>query len=135
MKNITLAIEDEVLEKARVVAAEKRTATFSPPPIDLARIRFSYFGQPLIRSRPSPISTGQSRKSDMSILVDANTKVITQGITGKNGTFHTEQALDYGTRWSSAALRPARAVRRISACRSFDTVARGAATRPAPTPP
>src|SRR5262247_3461775 len=33
----------------------------------------------------------------MSILVDKNTKVITQGMTGETGTFHTRQALDYGT--------------------------------------
>ena len=34
----------------------------------------------------------------MSILVNANTKVITQGMTGNTGTFHTEQALAYGTK-------------------------------------
>ncbi len=34
----------------------------------------------------------------MSILVDAATKVITQGMTGETGTFHTEQAIAYGTR-------------------------------------
>src|ERR1700675_939525 len=34
----------------------------------------------------------------MSILVDADTKVITQGFTGKNGTFHSEQAMAYGTK-------------------------------------
>ena len=33
----------------------------------------------------------------MSILVDRNTKVITQGMTGETGTFHTQQALAYGT--------------------------------------
>jgi succinyl-CoA synthetase alpha subunit len=33
----------------------------------------------------------------MSILVDKNTKVITQGMTGKTGSFHTEAALAYGT--------------------------------------
>ena len=34
----------------------------------------------------------------MSILVDKNTKVICQGFTGKHGTFHSEQALKYGTK-------------------------------------
>jgi succinyl-CoA synthetase alpha subunit len=34
----------------------------------------------------------------MSILVDKNTKVICQGFTGKQGTFHSEQALAYGTK-------------------------------------
>jgi succinyl-CoA synthetase alpha subunit len=34
----------------------------------------------------------------MSILIDKNTKVICQGITGNNGTFHTEQAIAYGTK-------------------------------------
>ncbi len=33
----------------------------------------------------------------MSILVDKNTRVVVQGITGKEGAFHTEQMLGYGT--------------------------------------
>ena len=34
----------------------------------------------------------------MSILINCNTKVITQGFTGKHGTFHSEQCLHYGTK-------------------------------------
>jgi succinyl-CoA synthetase alpha subunit len=34
----------------------------------------------------------------MSILIDKNTRVICQGFTGKNGTFHSEQAIAYGTK-------------------------------------
>ncbi len=42
----------------------------------------------------------------MSILVDASTKVIVQGLTGKTGTFHTEQAISYHAGTMVAGTHP-----------------------------
>jgi hypothetical protein len=43
-----------------------------------------------------PLSSSSAPHSP-AVFVDKTTKVICQGITGKNGTFHTEQAIEYGT--------------------------------------
>src|SRR6185295_7732117 len=44
----------------------------------------------------------------MSVLIGKNTKVVVQGITGRDGSFHTKGMLDYGTR-VVAGVTPARA--------------------------
>jgi succinyl-CoA synthetase alpha subunit len=58
----------------------------------------------------------------MSILVDATTKVICQGITGRQGTFHSEQCLEYGTR-VVAGVTPGRGGESHLGLPVFDTVA------------
>ena len=58
----------------------------------------------------------------MSILVDRNTKVITQGMTGDTGTFHTEQALAYGTQMV-AGVTPGKGGQTHIGLPVFDTVA------------
>lgn len=58
----------------------------------------------------------------MSILVDKNTKVITQGMTGATGTFHTEQALAYGTQMV-AGVTPGKGGSTHIGLPNFNTVA------------
>jgi succinyl-CoA synthetase alpha subunit len=57
----------------------------------------------------------------MSILVNKNTKVICQGITGNNGTFHTEQAIAYGTQMV-AGVTPGKGGSKHIGLPVFDTV-------------
>src|SRR5438105_1462458 len=58
----------------------------------------------------------------MSILVDKNTKVITQGMTGSTGSFHTEAALAYGTQMV-AGVTPGKGGTAHLGLPQFDTVA------------
>jgi succinyl-CoA synthetase alpha subunit len=58
----------------------------------------------------------------MSILVNSKTKVICQGITGNNGTFHTEQAIAYGTRMV-AGVTPGKGGMKHLGLPVYDTVA------------
>jgi succinyl-CoA synthetase alpha subunit len=62
----------------------------------------------------------------MSILVDSNTKVITQGMTGDTGTFHTEQALAYGTKMVGG-VTPGKGGQMHIGLPVFDTVAEAVA--------
>lgn len=57
----------------------------------------------------------------MSILVNKNTKVITQGITGNQGLFHTQQAIEYGTQMVGGTS-PGKGGSEIEGLPVFDTV-------------
>jgi len=58
----------------------------------------------------------------MAVLVDANTRVITQGFTGAQGTFHSEQAIAYGTK-VMGGVTPGKGGSRHLDLPVFDTVA------------
>jgi succinyl-CoA synthetase alpha subunit len=62
----------------------------------------------------------------MSILIDRRTKVICQGITGRNGTFHSEQAIAYGTAMVGGTS-PGKGGSRHLGLPVFDTVAQAKA--------
>lgn len=57
----------------------------------------------------------------MSILIDENTRLIVQGITGREGTFHTEQMLQYGTQ-VVAGVTPGKGGQEILGVPVFNTV-------------
>ena len=57
----------------------------------------------------------------MSILVNKNTKVICQGITGEQGTFHTKQMVAYGTKMVGG-VTPGKGGTNVDGISVFDTV-------------
>lgn len=75
----------------------------------------------------------------MSILVNKDTKILVQGLTGKTGTFHTEQALAYYGTQMVGGIHPkkggeTRPVPRAKACRSSQRLPKPR-KRPAQTHP
>ena len=58
----------------------------------------------------------------MAVLVDKDTKVICQGFTGAQGTFHSEQAIAYGTRMVGG-VTPGKGGQDVEGIPVFDTVA------------
>ena len=59
----------------------------------------------------------------MSILISKDTKIITQGMTGKTGTFHTEQALAYHGTQMVAGVTPGKGGTEHIGLPNFNTVA------------
>ena len=62
----------------------------------------------------------------MSILIDKKTKLLVQGITGREGEFHTKQMIEYGTN-VVAGMTPGRGGEKILGVPVFDTVAQAVA--------
>ncbi|HEV2417755.1 MAG TPA: succinate--CoA ligase subunit alpha [Terriglobia bacterium] len=58
----------------------------------------------------------------MAILVDENTNLLVQGITGREGTFHTRQAVEYGTK-VVAGVTPGKGGSNVDGIPVFNTVA------------
>lgn len=57
----------------------------------------------------------------MSVLVDENTRLLVQGITGREGTFHTQQAIAYGTQ-VVAGVTPGKGGSKVEGVPVFNTV-------------
>jgi succinyl-CoA synthetase alpha subunit len=60
----------------------------------------------------------------MSVLVDENTKVFVQAITGSEGSFHTQQMLEYGTK-VVGGMTPGKGGQKVEGVPVFNTVAEG----------
>ena len=61
----------------------------------------------------------------MSILVDEDTRVVVQGITGREGTFHTKRMLEYGT-VVAAGVTPGKGGSEVEGVPVFNTVKQAA---------
>jgi succinyl-CoA synthetase alpha subunit len=75
-------------------------------------------------SRTDPLFVLRSRPNllDMSILVNKNTKVICQGITGTAGAFHTKGCLEYGTKMVGGVTPGKGGTKEANGLPVFDTV-------------
>jgi succinyl-CoA synthetase alpha subunit len=67
------------------------------------------------------VDVNARRDEDLSILVDKDTRLLVQGITGREGAFHTEQMVQYGTN-VVAGVTPGRGGNSVAGVPVFDTV-------------
>jgi succinyl-CoA synthetase alpha subunit len=62
----------------------------------------------------------------MSILINENTKLLVQGITGRDGSFHAQKMLEYGTA-VVAGVTPGKGGQNVAGIPVFDSVAQAKA--------
>ncbi len=72
------------------------------------------------------------RRVVLAILVDENTRLVVQGITGREGEFHTRQMLAYGTK-VVAGVTPGKGGQEVAGVPVFDTVAQAVSSTAANT--
>jgi len=70
---------------------------------------------------------GGVKEKTVSILVNKNTRVVVQGITGKEGSFHATQCKAYGTKMV-AGVTPGKAGQEVEGIPVFNTVADAASS-------
>ena len=85
--------------------------------------RFPYFATATI---PGKDSAHGALPITMSVLIDKNTRVIVQGMTGREGRFHTGQMMEYGTQ-VVAGVTPGKGGTEVDGIPVFDTVREAAA--------
>lgn len=78
------------------------------------------------------VSCRQERRVTVAILVDRNTRVVVQGITGREGSFHAQQMVAYGTQ-VVAGVTPGKGGQTVGGIPVFDTVRQAVLERQANT--
>ena len=115
--NVPLVVRLEGTEvERRPPASSPKAAWTSSPPTDLTDAAQES------RRRGSRRNRSTDRQDIMSILVDRNTRVLCQGITGKAGQFHTKHCREYGTQ-IVGGVTPGQGGQTVEGVPVFDTVA------------
>ena len=96
---------------------------------ELARKILSDHGLSATTSMDEGVQAAIAQRSGgagVSILIDKSTRLIVQGITGRDGAFHTQQMIDYGTR-VVAGVTPGKGGNEVHGVPVFDSVAEAVA--------
>ena len=96
---VVVRLQGTNVEKGRELLANSGLAITPADDLNDAAQKAVARSRPPERRQAAPDdAAAKFEDRSMSVLVNKNTKVICQGFTGQQGTFHSEQALDYGTK-------------------------------------